>query len=720
MKVIKRDGTIQPFDEAKLNRWASYAARDDVEWGIIARETFKRLPEVCTSQQIHETMINVCLAQESLEFSRFAARLLIASIRKNMEKHLGITDKDPFHKIEQHMHDAGLWDLWEEDDATYLDDIYKDLYNYRFEYWQIKQWMDKYALKIDSDVVETPHIGLLGIAAGTFDDKEKIKTYANFLVQGYINLPTPVLNGVRNGDFDSISCCVISGGDSVDSIGVASHIAYKMTAKKAGIGIELTTRSIGAPVKGGRVEHLGKHPLYKEIDAAVKMFTQVSRGGSATVTYTCIDPELEKLLLLKTQKIDEKQRIDKIDYSLGYCDAFVEAVVQNKDWFLFDYLLHKEAHEALYNPKTTYADFEALANNYNIPSNSRIPARTILKSYLTSRQETGRIYCINLSRANSHTPFTDTIRLSNLCQEICLPTKPYEDMADLYAKKKSIGETAFCSLGAINPTNIEWIGEYQEVADILVEAINIYIQKAPMMTEVMKNDIMNRKSIGVGITGLAGYLYSNDLDYDSPEAKEAVACLAEVHYYCLLKASQNLVGNKGMQNVPEGIDLNWLPIDTMNNKWYTPKLDWEELRGKPRVNSVLVAHMPTESSAVFSNATNGLYPVRERIINKQSRHGNIQYIAPAGDYKLAWNHDNNTLADIYSIVQDFTDQAISADYYVDFTKHPNGKVGLAQLMKEWVYQARKGIKTMYYVNSNDDNGGMFSTDDGCESGACKL
>lgn len=293
-------------------------------------------------------------------------------------------------------------------------------------------------------------------------------------------------------------------------------------------------------------------------------------------------------------------------------------------------------------------------------------------------------------------------------------------MFDLYSNKKSIGETAFCSLGAINPLNIKTLEEYQEVADILVEAINIYIQKAPMMTPSMKRDIMERKSIGVGITGLAGHLYNLGLDYDSEGAKDATAYLSETHYYCLLRASQKLVGGKGMQNVPEGIDLDWLPIDTMKNKWYKPFHDWEKLRGYPRVNSVLVAHMPTESSAVFSNATNGLYPVRQRVINKQSRHGNIQYIAPSGTYKLAWDIDNNDLADIYSIVQDFTDQAISADYYVDFTKFSGGKVGLAQLMKEWVYQARAGIKTMYYVNSNDDNGGMFSGDDGCESGGCKL
>lgn len=712
MQVVKRCGSIEPFDESKLNRWASYAARDGLEWADIARETYKRLPEFVTSVDIHTTMINVCLSYETLEHSRFAARLLIASIRKNMEKHLGCSDKDSFHSIHAAMLEKDVWDIHFE---PYLNEIYAELYNHRFEYWQVKQWVDKYALKIDGDAVETPHIGLLAIAAGTFDDRERTQTYAKNLINGSINLPTPVLNGVRNGDFDSISCCVISGGDSVDSICTASHIAYKMTAKKAGIGIELTTRSIGAPVKKGRVSHLGKHPLYKEIDSAVKMFTQVSRGGSATVTYPCIDPEIEKLLLLKTQRIDEKQRIDKVDYSFAYCDAFVEAVVENKDWFLFDYMLHREAHELLYKPETTYDDFYNLSNTYEFNQPKKINAREVLKLFLTARQETGRVYCINLSRVNKHTPFIDEIRLSNLCQEICLPTKPYEGMYELYAKKETSGETAFCSLGAINPTNINTISQYIEVATILLDAINTYIDKAPMMTESMKNDIQRRRSVGVGITGLAQYLYQHGVDYDTPQAKNLVHNLAETHYFSLLKASQDLVDKYG---AVDGIKEDWLPIDTRINEMPL-QYDWERLRGKPRANSVLVAHMPTESSAVFSNATNGLYPVRQRIINKQSRHGNIQYIAPMGDYKLAWDIDNNVLADIYSIVQDFTDQAISADYYVDFTKYPNGKVGMAQLMKEWVHQARKGVKTMYYVNSNDNNGGMFSsTEEGCES--CKL
>ena len=137
--------------------------------------------------------------------------------------------------------------------------------------------------------------------------------------------------------------------------------------------------------------------------------------------------------------------------------------------------------------------------------------------------------------------------------------------------------------------------------------------------------------------------------------------------------------------------------------------------------------MPTESSAVFSNATNGLYPVRSRITEKLSRKGKVQYIAPEGNYKLAWEHKNNILASIYGTVQDWSDQGISADYYCVPTSFPDGKVPLSQLFQEWVYQANAGNKSMYYTNTNDFTGGSFQDhvemveeDDGCASGACKL
>lgn len=178
--------------------------------------------------------------------------------------------------------------------------------------------------------------------------------------------------------------------------------------------------------------------------------------------------------------------------------------------------------------------------------------------------------------------------------EIQLPTKPYVSMEDLLSNN-SKGETAFCSLSGIVVGKVS-DEEYEEIAELVLEAIDIMIDRAPMMTKAMKKDILERRSVGVGIVGLAVDLYNNNLDFDGSNASvERVAYVAERHYYYLLKASQKLAETSGIS--VKGIKQDWLPIDTAVNK---PQLnfDWEALRGKPRKHSVLVAHMPTESSSL--------------------------------------------------------------------------------------------------------------------------
>ena len=716
--VTKRNGSSQPFDPDKLNKWAQYAAKHGVSWSELAKETYKRLVEGSSTEDIQETMIKVCLSKEDIKWSRVGARLEFATIRSGMKTILGFQDRTDFKTIFETLIDFGYWD--EDTMPTYnpiWEDWYEEVFDTRLEFWQIKQWNEKYAIKEQDSIIETPHIGAMGIGLAIHGDTENAFNLAKAIIRGKINLPTPVLNGCRNGDFDGISCCVITGGDSVESIEVAKHISTRMTAKKAGIGIEYRTRSKGAPVKGGRVRHLGKTPIYAAVDKSVKMFTQVTRGGSATMTYTAHDPEITELLLLKSQRTPENRRIDKLDYSFAYNEAFLEAVIHNKDWNLYDYLLARPMYDNFHLPAEEY---NALALLHK-PS-STINARELLKIFLTTRGETGRVYCFNVTRANEHTPFIDTITLSNLCQEIALPTKAYTGMDDLYGQK-STGETAFCSLSAFNVDKVEH-HEYEDLANLCVYTINILIDKAPMMTPSMKESIQRRRSIGIGITGLAGALYNAGLDYDHPDAVQFVSDIAEKHAFYLYKASIEyaLINNCYC----EGIDVSWLPIDTRKASTQL-NLDWESLRYKHRANSVLVAHMPTESSAVFSDATNGLYPVRSRITEKLSRKGKVQYIAPRGNYKLAWEHNNSTLAEIYGVVQDFSDQGISCDYYVVPRNYPGGKVPLTQLVKEWVVQARFGNKSMYYTNTNDYTGGsiqdhveLVEEDDGCSSGACKL
>ena len=729
-EVIKANGSVEKFDLDKLSKWAKYATKVGGDWSEIAIETFTKLPEQTDSKDIHQAMIDVCYAKQDLVYSRVAARLETAQLRKNIERKFGIqVNKCSFKEIRKALLENGVW--CKETIPKYSEkqeQLFEELKQVDLESWQISQWSDKYLLKFEDVVVETPVIAAIGIGLGLHGDGQDAYDLASDIVNSRTNLPTPVLNGIRNGDFNGVSCCVISAGDSVESIEVAQHLAVRMTAKKAGIGIEFTTRSKGSDVKNGRIKHLGKHPIYKHTDSGVKQFTQETRGGSATVGFTCIDPELYNIALWKSQRIDIEQRLDRLDYSFIFNDAFLDAVVKRKEWYLFDFNAAPRIHKMFYIASVDEYNQVVEAHIEQGVKCEKVQALDLLKHVLMIRQETGRMYCFNVSRANTHTPFLDVIKLSNLCQEICLPTKAYNDMEDLYLDNtmRGSGETAFCSLGAIVPVNIVDDTEYKRVAYTLVKTINKLIAKCPKMTKNHERTMLERMSLGVGITGLAEYLYKQGYDYDgSDKSLEFVSDLAEKHCFYLYKASQKLSEETGVE--VEGVDLDWLPVDTKVGK-FEPKMDWESVRGKPRVNSVLIAHMPTESSALASGVTNGLYPPRKRIINKKSRKGVVQFICKdfvEGVNLLAWGVDNIVLSRYYSAVQDWTDQGISADTYVDPRKYDGGKKPLSLLLKEWVAHFRLGNKSMYYVNTYDnDESSVFDlatkevVEEDCES--CKL
>ena len=729
-EVIKANGSVEKFDLDKLSKWAKYATKVGGDWSEIAIETFTKLPEQTDSKDIHQAMIDVCYAKQDLVYSRVAARLETAQLRKNIERKFGIqVNKCSFKEIRKALLENGVW--CKETIPKYSEkqeQLFEELKQVDLESWQISQWSDKYLLKFEDVVVETPVIAAIGIGLGLHGDGQDAYDLASDIVNSRTNLPTPVLNGIRNGDFNGVSCCVISAGDSVESIEVAQHLAVRMTAKKAGIGIEFTTRSKGSDVKNGRIKHLGKHPIYKHTDSGVKQFTQETRGGSATVGFTCIDPELYNIALWKSQRIDIEQRLDRLDYSFIFNDAFLDAVVKRKEWYLFDFNAAPHVHKMFYIASVDEYNQVVEAHIEQGVKCEKVQALDLLKHVLMIRQETGRMYCFNVSRANTHTPFLDVIKLSNLCQEICLPTTPYKDMEDLYLDNtmRGSGETAFCSLGAIVPVNIVDDIEYKRVAYTLVKTINKLIVKCPKMTKNHERTMLARMSLGVGITGLAEYLYKQGYDYDGRDKSlEFVSDLAEKHCFYLYKASQKLSEETCVE--VEGVDLNWLPVDTKVGK-FEPKMDWESIRGKPRVNSVLIAHMPTESSALASGVTNGLYPPRKRIINKKSRKGVVQFICKdfiEGVNLLSWDVDNVVLSRYYSAVQDWTDQGISADTYVDPHKYDGGKKPLSLLLKEWVAHFRLGNKSMYYVNTYDnDESSVFDlatkevVEEDCES--CKL
>jgi len=319
---------------------------------------------------------------------------------------------------------------------------------------------------------------------------------------------------------------------------------------------------------------------------------------------------------------------------------------------------------------------------------------------------------MNVDHCNTHSSFNDTVYMSNLCQEITLPTKPLQHIDD------SQGEIALCILSAINIGIIKEKEDLEELCDLSVRALEEIIdyQKYPVVAAEIGTKA--RRSLGIGYIGLAHYLAKNKVTYSDPHAAVLVHDLTEAFQYYLLKASNRLAQEKGVcdgykkTKYAKGI----LPIDTYKNDVDTIvpnqlKMDWDDLRKQIEIwglrHSTLSAQMPSESSSVVSNATNGIEPPRGFLSVKKSKKGPLKQIVPQYQslkayYTLLWDMpDNQGYINIVAVMQKFFDQAISGNWSYNPTHYPNNEVPMSVMIKDLITTYKLGWKTSYYQNTYD-------------------
>lgn len=720
--IIKSNGRKVKFEPEKANRWAEFAAEHNVCWSDIALEAYKRCYDGCSTSDFHQAMIDSCVDKKTIEYSNMAGRLLLGQIYK--EAFGGFTKIPDLSKFYNKMVKDNLWQKMdytklEIDEISLMLNHSKDM---SYGYAVLKQFKDKYGIKniLNKKLFESPQFMFIGMSMAVMESRPKdsrlddIKNLYTYLSDLKINAPTPYLNGLRATSKGYASCCLIKGNDTAESIGIAEHIAYTMTCKQAGIGMYLETRSVGDGVRENTILHQGKLPYYRCIDAAVKANRQQTRGGSATVSFLSIDPEIEDLLALNHPTTIASKQIKFMDYSIGVNKSFARRAAKNEDWMLVSYSEAPELHDAMFGPSDVFDKVyeEVLSKDCK---KTIVKARDILSLALQNRLESGRIYIYWTDEANTHTPFKDKIYQSNLCQEILLPTQGYTHMLELYGDKPTEGEIALCFLSSIVVGRVTE-DEYEDVAYYTVLMIDQVMDIMEYPFEQLKKTAQARRSIGVGITNLAHYLAKKGVGYSSEAGKRAIHEISELHSFSLHKASLRIAKEKGLAEwigktkYPEG----WLPIDSYNKNVDTIidgglKCDWESLRteivefGGIR-NSVLEAFMPNESSSLATNTTNGLYPIREQRIFKKSESGTVLFIAPDWEdlkdvYELAWDISTKDLLECYAIVQKFCGQAISADFYIDYGNVPSGKVSQKDLISNFLHATKLGIKTHYYQNS---------------------
>jgi len=734
--VVKRSGNIEPLMLEKIHDMVNCACEGltNVSASQIEMNSGLQFYPGITTDEIQQILVKSASDLISLEHPNYqyvAARLLLFAIRKRL--YGGRIDlphlKDHIARCSNINNNHSIYDL--KAIGTYSDEELEDLNEYIdherdfiFTYAGLRQVVDKYLLQDRSSgkLYETPQFTYMLISMTGFFKYPKetrlyyVKKFYDAISKHKINLPTPIIAGTRSNESNSASCVLIDPDDDLDSISSSVHAMIRYIAKKAGIGLNAGRwRGLGSKIRGGEAVSTGVIPFLKLFESALKSCHQGGiRAAMATVYFPIWHQEIESVIVLKNNKGTEENRVRKLDYNIQISKLFLERFIKGEQITLFSPNDVPGLYEAFFSSNGT-DEFDKLYVKYEQDKtiqSKTIDARKLIFDLLTERFETGRIYLMFVDHCNTHSPFKDSIYMSNLCTEILETTKPIKHIDD------EEGEIALCTLSSFNVGIIKIDKELESLADLTIRFLDELIDTQYYPVKAAEISTRSRRMLGVGVIGLAHYFAKLNVTYEDQEAWNATHRLAESLQYYLLKASNNLAKEKGpcdyfnKTKYSDGI----LPIDTykkeVDNICNEPlQHDWESLRNDivkyGLRNSTCSTILPSESSSVITNATNGIEPPRGLLSYKKSKKGPVKQIVPQystlkNNYTLLWNMKNNKgYFNVVAVFTKFIDHAVSSNWNYNPANYPGGEVPMSEISGDLLYCYMYGHKTAYYCNTND-------------------
>ncbi len=327
------------------------------------------------------------------------------------------------------------------------------------------------------------------------DDSAHAQRLYDYISKLWFMPATPILS---NGGTDRglpISCFLNEADDSLHGIVDLWNENVWLASRGGGIGSYWgNLRSIGETVRGnGKTS--GVVPFIRVQDALTLAISQGSlRRGSAAVYLPVKHPEIEEFVEIRRPTGgDPNRKALNLHHGVLIPDAFMRAVEKDGDW-------------ALCSPK----DGAVIR---------KISARSLWIRILTARVETGEPYIVYSDHVNRNIPEHHklaglTVKTSNLCSEITLPTG-----TDHHGKER----TAVCCLSSLNlESYLEWKDEPQFIEDVMRFLDNVlqdFIEKAPDSMVKAKYSAMRERSVGLGVMGLHSFLQAHRIPLESAMAK---------------------------------------------------------------------------------------------------------------------------------------------------------------------------------------------------------
>ena len=734
--VVKRTGERVPLDIAKIQRQVAHDCRgiDGVSPSMIEIKAQIELHDGMTTKTIDELLLKamVDLIDETenpeinnVNYQYVAGRQKVSMLRKEV---YGEYEPPRLYEIVKKnindgMYTEELLNWYTEDEWNIIDLFIDHARDEQYTYAAIAQLAEKYLVqnRATGKIYETPQVRYAIAAATAFHNEPKetrlkyVKEYYECASDGHFTLATPVLAGLGTTTKQFSSCVLISSDDTLDSIFAAGEMMAKYASKRAGIGLEIgRIRPLGAPIRNGEIKHTGMIPFLKKWFADLRSCSQGGiRNASCTVTFPIWHYQFDDLIVLKNNQGTDEVRVRQMDYSVVVNKMFWNRYKNGENISLFDPAEVPDLYESFYRDS---AEFEKLYTKYEQDKTKKkkvVSADEIFKNgILKERTDTGRIYLVNIDNVINQGPFNtklDPIYQSNLCQEILLPTKPFQRIED------PEGRIALCTLGSINWGAFRNPQEMRKACRVLVRSLSNLLQYQDFLSIQSKLANDDFEPLGVGITNLAYWHARKSFKYGEPEALAEVKRWMEHQAYYLTEISVELAKERGACKRSEhtyygkGI----FPWERRSNGVndltdFTPSLnlDWEGLRAKLLQygirNATLMAVAPVESSSVVLNSTNGIEMPMELISVKESKAGSFVQVVPEykrlkNRYQMMW--DQKDCVDYLKtacVLAAYIDQSLSTNTFYNPAYFAGGKVPGTLIAKNLMLSYKWGLKTVYY------------------------
>ena len=732
--VIKRSGQRVPLDISKIQRQVANACRgiDGVSPSMIEIKAQLELHDGMTTSTIDALLLQamVGLVDETenpeinnVNYQYVAGRQRLSMLRKEV---YGNYDPPKLYSIVKKNIEAGMYTPelleWYTQDEWNIIDLFVDHHkDENYTYSAIAQLCEKYLVqnRATGQIFETPQVRYAVAAATAFHNEPRdqrlklVKEYYECASEGHFTLATPVLAGLGTTTKQFSSCVLISSDDTLDSIFAAGEMMAKYASKRAGIGLEIgRIRPLGAPIRNGEIKHTGLVPFMKKWFSDLRSCSQGGiRNASCTVTFPIWHAQFEDLIVLKNNQGTEETRVRQMDYSVVVNAMFWRRFKNGENITLFDPHEVPDLYEAFYRDTE---EFERLYLAYEQDRTKKkkvLPADEIFKNgILKERTDTGRIYLVNVDNVIAQGPFDtrlDPIYQSNLCQEILLPTRPFQRIED------PEGRIALCTLGSINWGSFRNPQEMRKCCRILVRSLSNLLAYQDFLSVQSRLANQDFEPLGVGITNLAYWHARRSLKYGEPTALAEVRRWMEHQAYYLTEMSVELAEQRGACSKSaqtyygRGIfpwERRALGVNELTD--FTPSLDWEPLRTRMKKsgirNATLMAIAPVESSSVVLNSTNGIELPMELISVKESKAGSFVQVVPEykrlkNKYQLMWDqHDCRDYIKTASVIAAYVDQSLSTNTFYNPAYFSNNKVPATLIAKNLMLAHRWGLKTIYY------------------------